>query len=551
MSRDLSLRSVSKFPFIVFILVLSSVLISCGGGGGGGLVPPGGSGPVANAGPDMHVATGDTVNLDGSSSTSVSGEPLFFVWNVDSKPTGSSINLYDSLSERPYFVPNVDGVYVISLTVYEGLDSSTDTVSITASSPPTPPNANAGPDQHVLADPSTIVTLDGSGSYDVNSADILSYSWAIINQPSGSSPTLSGANTDSPTFTAEIEGVYDIGLVVSDGAFNSTEDIVTVFAHRYISPITHDVKDAEYSEQLDRIVMVSRAPSNGLHVYDPVNELDNAFDLPAAPSSVSVSPDGLFAAVGFSNGAVGMYNASTGEEVGVYKPSSVNIHDVVFAGNGFIYVAPEDYSPMYCINTVGGGISPHTGMGQSYKRTIKLHPLRSEIYGARWGVTPIDMEKFDISKGVAKTLYDSPYHGDYDMWGKLWISRDGTRIYNNANTIFNSSSAPADDLIYNSRLTELGIFGIKEMSESPADGTLVLVTSTNYLDWDADIYMRFFEPGTNALLDQMLLPSFLMPKETFPGRGRFLFYNSDGSKLYVILSGYDSLYNEHFGVAVY
>jgi hypothetical protein len=549
MSWKLSLRLVFN---ILILLVISSFIFSCGGGGGGVFIPPGGGGTVAKAGVDRDVATGDTVNLDGSASTSASGDPLFYVWGVDSKPPGSSIYLYDSYTEIPYFVPNVDGEYVISLTVYDGLDSSTDTIIITATSPPTPPNANAGPDQHVLADPATIVTLDGTGSYDVNSADVLSYAWTIINQPSGSSAILSGADTNSPTFTAEIDGMYDIGLVVSDGTFNSAEDVVTVFAHLHISPISHDVEDAEYSEQLDRIVMVSTTPSNSLHIYDPVNEADTAIDLPGVPSSVSVSPDGLYSAVGFSNGAVAMFNSTTGEELGFYKPSSLKINDIILGGNGFIYLTPDDYTSLYCLNTVDGSVLAHTNtMGHREKRTVKLHPLRPEIYGARWGVTPIDMEKFSISKGVARFLYDSPYHGDYDMWGNFWISRDGTRIYNNAGTIFNSSSVKADDFIYNSRLTELGTLVIRAMGESPADGTLALVTATNYTDWDADIYLRYFDPATNALLDQVILPSFLMPGETFLGRGRYVFHNSDGSRLYVVLSGHDSLYTEHFGVVVY
>ena len=64
-----------------------------------------------------------------------------------------------------------------------------------------------------------------------------------------------------------------------------------------IPMIRFRVIDAEYSKQLDRIVMVSSEP-NQLHIYDPVTAEDMAVDLPLTPAAVSVSPDGRYAAVG-------------------------------------------------------------------------------------------------------------------------------------------------------------------------------------------------------------------------------------------------------------
>src|SRR5688572_10322428 len=58
------------------------------------------------------------------------------------------------------------------------------------------------------------------------------------------------------------------------------------------------VLDAEYSSSLERIVAVSATPQNRLWVYDPVGQSGSFLDLPLAPTCVSVSPDGLQAAVG-------------------------------------------------------------------------------------------------------------------------------------------------------------------------------------------------------------------------------------------------------------
>ncbi len=89
--------------------------------------------------------------------------------------------------------------------------------------PNSDPIANAGPDQAVsTTDP---VTLDGSDSTDPD-GDTLEYSWTQI---SGTSVVLTGANTDSPTFTAP--GSADslvFQLEVRDGNGGQSIDFVTV-----------------------------------------------------------------------------------------------------------------------------------------------------------------------------------------------------------------------------------------------------------------------------------------------------------------------------------
>ena len=54
---------------------------------------------------------------------------------------------------------------------------------------------------------------------------------------------------------------------------------------------------ADYSKALDRMIIVSAEP-NQLNIYDPVSRANTAVPLLLLPTSVSVSPDGLHAAVG-------------------------------------------------------------------------------------------------------------------------------------------------------------------------------------------------------------------------------------------------------------
>ena len=76
-----------------------------------------------------------------------------------------------------------------------------------------PPVAIAGPNQNVLT--GSIVTLDGSGSYDPNN-DSFTYSWALTQIPNGSTAILSDSKAVRPTFIPNVNGAYVARLIVID-----------------------------------------------------------------------------------------------------------------------------------------------------------------------------------------------------------------------------------------------------------------------------------------------------------------------------------------------
>ncbi len=90
-----------------------------------------------------------------------------------------------------------------------------------------PPAANAGPDQIVVQ--GTVVTLNGSASSDPF-GNPLTYSWSMTAKPAGSAAVLSGASSATVTFTADIPGVYNIGLTVNNGKMNSSPDVAAILA---------------------------------------------------------------------------------------------------------------------------------------------------------------------------------------------------------------------------------------------------------------------------------------------------------------------------------
>lgn len=98
--------------------------------------------PVADAGPGQMLLVGATVTLDGSGSSSRDGRPLTYMWELISRPSGSTAELSDLAAVMPTFVADVEGDYVIELVVNDGtLSSPPDRVTITAEMITPPPQS--------------------------------------------------------------------------------------------------------------------------------------------------------------------------------------------------------------------------------------------------------------------------------------------------------------------------------------------------------------------------------------------------------------------------
>jgi hypothetical protein len=191
-------------------------------------VDPGNLPPVADAGDDRIVALDAVVALDGQSSYDPEGEDLDFQWEITSMPSGSGVTLVNASFVDPMFIPDRPGEYDIRLVVHDGVQpSAPDSVLITAEPAGEAPVADAGSGQTVAV--GDTVRLDGSGSYDPG-GESLSYAWYFRLIPSGSSAAFSNPHAVSPSFVADLEGNYEIGLVVSDSTASSQPDTTIVIA---------------------------------------------------------------------------------------------------------------------------------------------------------------------------------------------------------------------------------------------------------------------------------------------------------------------------------
>ncbi len=198
--------------------------------------------PLANAGENLVVAVGSTVELSGADSVDPDGDTLTYRWQL-TVPAGSSAALNSNTLEDVEFGADTPGTYRVVLIVNDGfVDSSPDTVTITAevggpnnvnntnnvnNVDNRRPIANAGTDQNVQT--GMAVQLNGTGSSDPD-GDSLTFDWLIEGRPAGSTAQLSDTNVPQPTFTPDVDGEYELSVVVSDGQIESVPDTVFIRA---------------------------------------------------------------------------------------------------------------------------------------------------------------------------------------------------------------------------------------------------------------------------------------------------------------------------------
>jgi hypothetical protein len=119
----------------------------------------------------------------------------------------------------------VDQTYTLTCSGPGGSASDNVSVTVISGNTNTAPTADAGVDQNATTGEQ--VMLDGSGSDDAD-GDPLIFAWTFVTKPAGSAAALNNPASARPTFVADVDGLYELSLVVNDGSVDSAEDRVSI-----------------------------------------------------------------------------------------------------------------------------------------------------------------------------------------------------------------------------------------------------------------------------------------------------------------------------------
>ncbi len=299
---------------------------------------------------------------------------------------------------------------------------------------------------------------------------------------------------------------------------------------------------AEYSNALDRIIFIAANP-NQLHIFDPVNNSDTAVNLPKAPLSLSISLDGMHAAVGH-DALISYVNLQTASlEKTLASTSTVTS---LVLGNDYVYVLTYSSGTQWVQISTGasGSYGIYTGSAG------RLHPSGTAIYTTDDGITPETLRDLNVSTGPVTAMNGGPYTGDYPVCGGVWFSPDGSRVYVGCAMAYQANpqdatlginflgSATLDrkaDGLYWTPFA--GTSQIRSLTESATLGRIAIIPpNQGYISPPVkDNQVLLYDSAYLEPAGLFQLPDFEINGKSYPAHGQQAFYNQASAALFVVV----------------
>lgn len=303
--------------------------------------------------------------------------------------------------------------------------------------------------------------------------------------------------------------------------------------------LAHNVIDARYSRALNRVVMLASFPANAVYSYDVASGVERSRALDRLPRALSLSPDGLTAAIGHDY-LVNVVDVASIGQAGAPAirplPVSADVSDLVLDGRGHVHFFPrtDQWVDVRSIDVATGTETLGSGFLHSGERA-RLHPSGTWIYSVSRGISPDDITRWDISTGVARREFDSRYHGDYPMCGELWSDVAGTRLYTSCGHAFSAGLQQADDIGHLGKLAISTDWRIVAADHSGARGEVAAIEvdafNCNINPGQAACFhhLGLFDAQSFAQRAMYSLGRITVTGRSYEHRGVFVFYTADGA----------------------
>ena len=375
---------------------------------------------------------------------------------------------------------------------------------------------------------SRTIWLRNSGKGALHWSASASAAWGTVSPAEG---TLAVA--DSAELTVAVDraaaGSSDVAstLTVASDAVNGAQSArleVTGAAGLSLglTVLDYHVVDAEYSAASGYLVAVSASPDQ-LAIIDVETGRTATVPLSLPPACVAIQPDGRYAAV-CHNGYVSYVDLQSKQVARTYAVTTDAL-DAVLPGNGWVYVFPRR-DQWESIRNIDLATGIETSAGTIYAGALgRLDHTGTAIYVPTMGLSPSSVDKFDISKGVVRGLWSSPYWGEH-AYGNLWLGENGERMYASSGEVFWASSSRTQDMYYAGSLAGSGLVYGATDSELRARAYVVRA--------DGSHGMRVYDTQYLAFKGVVPLPTFSSPGGPIAADGRFVFANPSGERVYVL-----------------
>lgn len=312
--------------------------------------------------------------------------------------------------------------------------------------PPPPPQGNQAPvalatSSMSIAAIGDIVSLSGSESTDPD-GDSLSFSWTFTNLPENSTieTRFEGVDLD---LVFDVVGEYSLELTVSDGSLSTTqslEPITTIpFYRQNHENFGFDLIENDF--QSDRLLVGSRnfvniIPNEPLVSSIPIFETPNRTDgLPNIIDSIAIESGGSLGAAYWNEdgGRLGFFDLDTGDLTLTrdFQPSEIlaPFPTLAFDGAANFYL----FTPNGTGSLTPFVIDPTTGLGDLSEASIPgipslFHPDQDRFYIFIDEGSNTTIGEYRFNDGNPIEIASNTILSE-NICDEMWISSDGTRIY--------------------------------------------------------------------------------------------------------------------------
>lgn len=327
-----------------------------------------------------------------------------------------------------------------------------------------------------------------------------------------------------------------------------------------------NVIDAEYDNSHNKLYYITSNPA-AIVQFDPNTKLSSSTSLNNIPLCLSLSNSGNYAVVG-NDGNATFLNLQTMSVISNFN-TGVRAADIMLKDSSYAYVLPKNgqHVRMSCINLQNNYFqSSHIGSTIYQNARGKLHPTQQAIYTVANDVSPIDLDKFNISGGTASYLYDSPYHGTYNFGGDLWFSTNGSRIFTRGKAVVSASTSSNIDMVYSGTIS-LNIpasikgnrsdweFEIRHINVAQR-GKMVIVAEDDFTNINDKIINQVYIHHESNLqyerrieTEDFAVPDFTLNQYTYyPAEPYFAFYTANINEVLIITKATNSGLSQQFAI---